>query len=81
LVFIQLIKYVNTIFESIQRFYTNIYYSNSQMSLFSSEAMSSNFNHDSINGLNPYYVTGFTDGEGSLYLGLVLTLDIRWPIE
>jgi len=60
LVFIQWIKYVNTIFESIQRFYTKISYSNTQRSLFSSEAMSSNFNHDPINGLNPYYVTGFT---------------------
>ncbi|RYE15663.1 MAG: hypothetical protein EOP34_02320 [Rickettsiales bacterium] len=32
--------------------------------------MSSNFNHDSINGLNPYYVTGFTDGEGCFYVGV-----------
>jgi len=69
LVFIQLIKYVNTIFEYIQRFYAKIY-SNTQISLFSSEAVSSNFNYDSINGLNPYYVTGFTDGEGCFYVGV-----------
>jgi hypothetical protein len=70
LVFIQWIKYVNTISESIQRFYTKISCSNSQISLFSSEAMSSNFNYGSTNGLNPYYVTGFTDGEGCFYVGV-----------
>jgi len=77
LVFIQLIKYVNTIFESIQRFYIKISYSNSQISLFSSEEMSSNFHYastnglnPSTNGLNPYYVTGFTDGEGCFYVSV-----------
>jgi hypothetical protein len=70
LVFIQIIKYVHTIFESIQRFYTKLSYSNSQISLFSSEAMSSNLNHDSTNRLNPYYVTGFTDGEGCFYVSV-----------
>ena len=70
LVFMQLIKYVNTLFESIQRFYTKISYSNFQISLFSSEAMSSNFNYSSTNGLNPYYVTGFTDGEGCFYISV-----------
>lgn len=64
LVFIQFIKYVNTIFESIQRFYTKISYSNSQISLFSSEAISSNIYNGSNYVLNPYYVAGFTDGEG-----------------
>ena len=70
LVFMQLIKYVNTLFESIERFYTKISYYNSQISLFSGEAMSSNFNYASTNGLNPYYVTGFTDGEGCFYIGV-----------
>jgi hypothetical protein len=89
-VFIQWIKYVNTLFESIQRFYTKISYSNSQIDLSStlwewspsrarpkgqspsgtSKAMSSNFNYASTNGLNPYYVTGFTDGEGCFYVGV-----------
>jgi len=104
-VFIQLIKYVNTLFESIQRFYTKISYYNSQIYLFSilwgwsssfflvisprnyvkknkrarpndqspsgtSKGMSSNFNYASTNGLNPYYVTGFTDGEGCFYVGV-----------
>ncbi|EUC26955.1 hypothetical protein COCCADRAFT_112931 [Bipolaris zeicola 26-R-13] len=32
--------------------------------------MSSNFNYASTNGLNPYYVTGFTDGEGCFYVGV-----------
>jgi hypothetical protein len=31
--------------------------------------MSSNFNYAS-NGLNPYYVTGFTDGEGCFYVSV-----------
>jgi hypothetical protein len=76
----QLIKYVNTLFESIQRFYSKIFYSNSQISLFStllgwspsgtSGAMYSNFNYPSTIGLNPYYVTGFTDGEGCFYVGV-----------
>ena len=70
LVFIQLIRYVNIILKSIQRFYTKISYSNSQISLFSSEVMSSNFNYTSTNGLNPYYVTGFTDGEGCFYINV-----------
>jgi hypothetical protein len=70
LVFMQWIKYVNTFFESIQRFYSKISYSNFQISLFSSGAMFSNFNYPSTIGLNPYYVTGFTDGEGCFYVGV-----------
>jgi len=62
LVFIQSIKYVNILFESIKRFCSRISYSNFQISLFSSKAMSSNFNYSSTNALNPYYLTGFTDG-------------------
>jgi len=68
LVFIQFIKYVYTIFESIQRFYTKIFYSNSLS--FSTEAISSNFNYVTTNGLNPHYVTGFTDGEGCFYVSV-----------
>jgi len=64
LVFIHYIKYVNTIIKSIQKLYTKVFYSNLQISLFSSEATSSKFSYDSTNGLDPYYVTGFTDGEG-----------------
>lgn len=66
----QLIKCVNTLFECIERFYTKIYYSNWQISLFTGEAMSSNFYYAYTNGLNPYYVTGFTDGEGCFYIGV-----------
>lgn len=29
-----------------------------------------NFNYDYTNGLNPYYLTGFTDGEGCFYVGV-----------
>lgn len=65
LVFIQFIKYVNTIFESIW-FHTKNFYSNSFS--FSTEAISSNY--VTGNGLNPYYVTGFTDGEGCFYVGV-----------
>ena len=32
--------------------------------------MFSNFNYPSTIGLNPYSVTGFTDGEGCFYLGV-----------
>ena len=59
LIFIHYIKDVNTIVESIQKMYTKVFYSKSQRSLFSSEATSSKFSYAS-NGLNPYYVTGFT---------------------
>ena len=68
LVFIQHIKYVNTIFESIQRFYTKFSYSNSLS--FSNETMSSSFNYVKPNGLNPHYVTGFIDGEGCFYVSV-----------
>ena len=70
LVFIQSIKYVNILFESIKRFCSRISYSNFQISLFSSKAMSSNFNYSSTNALNPYYLTGFTDGEGCFYVSV-----------
>ena len=70
LVFIHYIKYVNTIIESIQKLYTKVLYSNRQISLFSSEATSSKFSYDYTNGLNPYYVTGFTDGEGCFFVGV-----------
>jgi hypothetical protein len=62
LVFIHYIIYVNTIIESIQKLY-KVFYSNRQIYLFSSEARSSKLSCDSTNGLNPYYVTGFTYGE------------------
>lgn len=70
LVFMQSIKYVNTFFESIKRFCSRISYSTLQISLFSSEAMSSNLNYSSTNALNPYYVTGFTDGKGCFYISV-----------
>jgi hypothetical protein len=64
LVFIHYINYVNTIVKSIQQLYTKVFYSKPQISSFSSEATSSKFSYASSNELNPYYVTGFTDGEG-----------------
>ena len=70
LVLIHYIKNVNTIVESIQKLYTKVFYSKPQRSLFSSEATSSKFSYASTNGLNPYYVTGFTDGEGCFFVGV-----------
>lgn len=76
LVFMQYIKYVNTLFESIKRFCSRISYSNLQISLFSSKAMSSNVNYSfnvnnsSTNALNPYCVTGFTDGQACFYISV-----------
>lgn len=67
LVFIHYIKYVNTIIESIQNLYTKVFCSNRQISLFSSEATSSKFSYGSTNVLNPYYFTGFTEGEGCFF--------------
>jgi hypothetical protein len=64
LVFIHYINYVNTIVKSIQQLYTKVFYSKPPISSFSSEATSSKFSYASSNELNPYYVTGFTDGEG-----------------
>jgi hypothetical protein len=64
LVFIHYINYVNTIVKSIQQLCTKVFYSKPQISSFSSEATSSKFSYASSNELNPYYVTGFTDGEG-----------------
>ena len=62
LVFIHYIKYVNT----IQELYTKVFYSKP----FSSEATSSKFSYASSNGLNPYYITGLTDGEGCFFVAL-----------
>ena len=70
LVFMYFIKYVNIIVESIQKMYIKNFYSRSQRSLFSSEATSSEFSSASTNELNPYYVTGFTDGEGCFFVGI-----------
>jgi hypothetical protein len=78
LVFIYYIKYVNTMVESIRRIQA---YSKFQISLFSiftfayksmtkGEARSSEFSSASTNELNPYYVTGFTDGEGCFFVGI-----------
>lgn len=64
LVFIHYIKYVNIIVKSIEQLYTEIFYSKPQRSSFSNEATSSKFSYASSYDLNPYYVTGFTDGEG-----------------
>jgi len=63
LFFIHYINYVNTIVKYIQQLY-KVFYSKPQISPFSSEATSSKFSYASSNELNPYYVTGFTDGEG-----------------
>lgn len=64
LVFLHFIKYVNSIVKSIQQLYTTIFYTKFQISLFSTNDTSCNFSHVSSNHLNPYYVTGFTDGKG-----------------
>ena len=69
------IKYVYTLVKTIQELCTKFFYSKSQRYFFFSplekgtypvekrEARSSIFGYAS-NSLNPYYVTGFTDGEG-----------------
>jgi len=63
LVFIHYINYVNTIVKFIQQLYSKVFYYKPQICAFSSEATSSKLSYDSTNELNPYYVTGFTDGE------------------
>lgn len=45
-----------------QKMFLNNFYSKTQKSCFSSQAKSSE--------LNPYYITGFTDGEGCFFLGV-----------
>lgn len=80
LVFITFLNYVNTIVESIPEIQV---YTKAQISLFSmftfidkktlltkkGQARFSEFS-SSIDGLNPYYITGFTDGEGCFFVGL-----------
>nr|YP_010121876.1 LAGLIDADG endonuclease [Monilinia fructicola]QRF72252.1 LAGLIDADG endonuclease [Monilinia fructicola] len=79
LVFIAFLKYVNTIVESIPGIQV---YTKAQKSLFSiftfanqktlrtkGPARFCEFS-SSINGLNPYYITGFTDGEGCFFVGV-----------
>jgi hypothetical protein len=80
LVFLHFIKYVNMIVESIPGIQV---YSNHQakISLFSiftyacksltkGQARFSEFSSASTNQLNPYYITGFTDGEGCFFVGV-----------
>ena len=70
LVFIHFIKYVNTIFKSIQQLYTNsLFYSKFPIPLSYSQTMSFN-SCASNNNLNPSYVTGFTDGGGCFYISV-----------
>ena len=82
LVFIYYINYVNTIVESI-RLQSSLVYSKAQIFLYSTHACllayksmtkrgvaSSGFSSAPINGLNPHYVTGFTDGEGCFFVGI-----------
>lgn len=64
LVFLHFIIYVNSIVKSIQQLYTKIFYTKFQRSLFSTQDTYSKFSYASSNHLNPYYVTGFTDGVG-----------------
>ena len=77
LVFLPFIKYVNTIVESIPGI---LVYSKPNISFFSSftfayksmtkgQAGFSVFS-SSTNELNPYYITGFTDGEGCFFVGV-----------
>ena len=78
LVFLHFLKYVNTIVESILGIQV---YSNPKISLFSiftfacksmtkGQARFSEFSSASTNELNPYYITGFTDGEGCFFVGV-----------
>ena len=78
LVFIYHINYVNTIIQSIRQIMA---YFNSLLSLFSiftfayksmtkGEVRLSELSSASSNKLNPYYVTGFTDGEGCFYVSV-----------
>ena len=78
LVFIYHINYVNTIIQSIRQIMA---YFNSLLSLFSiftfayksmtkGEVRLSELSSASSNKLNPYYVTGFTDGEGCFFVGI-----------
>lgn len=59
----------NTVF-NLKRYFNKVcptlyIYSKTQMSLFSSKAISSK--------LNPYYVTGFSDGEGCFYVSIIIS--------
>ena len=76
LVFIYYIYYLNTIVESIRRtlaysnplafsIFTFAYMTNGQ-----ARSTSYEFSSASTNELNPYYITGFTDGEGCFFLGI-----------
>jgi hypothetical protein len=78
LVFLHFIKNVNTIVESIPGIQV---YSKPNISLFSiftfayksmakGQARFSEFSSASTNELNPYYITGFTDGEGCFFVGV-----------
>ena len=80
LVFIAFLNYVNTIVESIPGIQV---YPKAQISLFSiftfadkkplltgGQARFSEFSSASTNGLNPYYITDFTDGEGCFFVGV-----------
>lgn len=80
LVFIAFLNYVNTIVESIPGIQV---YPKAPISLFSvftfadkkplltgGQARFSEFSPASTNGLNPYYITGFTDGEGCFFVGV-----------
>jgi len=85
LVFIHHVKDVKTIFKHLQKMYINYFYSKSQKSFFStlngvvtqdktpqssSKATLIETNYLPTNGLNPYYVTGFTDGEGCFFISI-----------
>jgi hypothetical protein len=76
LVFIYYIYYLNTIVESIRKslaysnplafsIFTFAYITNGQ-----ARSTTYEFSSASTNELNPYYVTGFTDGEGCFFVGI-----------
>jgi len=75
LVFICYRYYLNTIVESIRR---TLAYSNPLAFIFTfaymtngqARSTSYEFSSASTHGLNPYYVTGFTDGEGCFFVGI-----------
>jgi len=85
LVFIHHLKDVNTIFKHIQKMSINYFYSKFQKSFYSSlygiaqqqektpqetRATLTKTSYPSPNLLNPYYVTGFTDGEGCFFINI-----------
>ena len=86
LVFIHHLKDVNTIFKHIQKMYIKYFYSKFQKSFYSSlykivqqqgkasqeisKVILTKTSYPSTNLLNPYYVTGFTDGEGCFFIDI-----------